>query len=57
MFGLHETGGVPGAVQSVNVGWQNNVQSDTTSNPTFAGSYNVGGGSYQPTIIGDFHVL
>jgi hypothetical protein len=52
MFGLHETGGVPAAIQSLDAGWQNNIQSDTTSNPAFSGSYDVGGGSYQPRSIG-----
>ena len=48
MFGLHETGGVPAGIQTVDAGWQNNVQADTTSNPTYAGTHNDGGGSYQP---------
>ena len=53
MFGLHETGGVPAGVQSLNTGWQNNVQADTTSNPTYAGPVmaNDGGASYQPQDI------
>lgn len=48
MFGLQLTGGVPASIQGVNTGWQNNVQSLTTTNPQYAGSANDGGGSYEP---------
>lgn len=47
MFGLHLTGGVPAAIQSVNIDWQHHIQQIST-NP-FAGR-NDGGGSYQPGV-------
>jgi hypothetical protein len=52
MTGLALTGGVPAAIQTVEVGWQNNDQSDTTSNPTYAGTRNDGGAGYQPLYAG-----
>ena len=51
MFGLHETGGVPAGIQTVDTGWQNNVQADTTTNATYAGTHNDGGASYQPSEV------
>lgn len=33
MFGLQETGGVPAAIQAVNVPWQYNVQADQHHQP------------------------
>lgn len=51
--GLALTGGVPAAIQALNEGWNNNVQADTTSNPTYAGTTNDdGGGSYIPFCVG-----
>jgi hypothetical protein len=57
MTGLALTGGVPAAIKPLNIGWNNNVQADTTSNPTYAGSKNDGGAGYQPACAsscGDF---
>jgi hypothetical protein len=51
MTGLALTGGVPAAIQAVDVGWQNNVQADTTSNATYAGTKNDGGAAYQPFYV------
>ena len=53
MTGLKLTGGVPADLAAVNVGWNNNSQGDTTSNPTYSGSNNNGGGSYQPSEVSD----
>ena len=38
----------------IDVGWQNNIQADTTTNPTFAKTHNDGGGSYQPNYVDAF---
>ena len=56
MTGLHSTGGVPAAIQALNLGWENNVQSLTTSNPYWTKTYqgctsncpNDGGSGYEP---------
>jgi hypothetical protein len=51
MTGLALTGGMPPAMQLVNVGWQANVQANTLTNPHWAATRNDGGGSYEPSLV------
>ena len=51
--GLALTGGVPTAMQVLNLGWQANVQADTVTNPHWAATRNDGGGSYVPGLVDD----
>jgi hypothetical protein len=47
MFGLHQTGGLPAAIASQDIGWQHHIQEISTN--SFA-TRNDGGGSYEPGI-------
>jgi hypothetical protein len=59
LTGLHLTGGLTTQEQTYNLAWQNNDQSDSTTNPYWAGGgssggvHNDGGGSYQPAYVSD----
>lgn len=56
--GLALTGGVPAAIRLLNTGWNNNIQADSATNPTYAGVHNDGGGAYIPGCVsgcGSFH--
>jgi hypothetical protein len=51
LTGLHSTGGVPASIRLLNLGWQNDIQANTTTNPGYAGTKNDGGGSYEPGVL------
>ncbi|TMD40078.1 MAG: hypothetical protein E6I89_04150, partial [Chloroflexi bacterium] len=51
MFGLFLTGGIPASIAAVNIGWQNNIQELTATNPQYS-VRNDGGGDYLPGVAG-----
>jgi hypothetical protein len=52
LTGLDLTGGVPLALQAIDLGWQNNDQADCTTNQAYCSGHSDGGGSYQPDYVG-----